>query len=76
MASKLRLILASRPFTTRMAILAHEEAIVFFGGMTKEFVYDQDTLLLIAENYGDLIMTGSLCISSQKWGSALFPPQL
>jgi len=48
---------SERPFTTRIAIIAHEAAIVFFGGMTKEFVYDQDTLLLIAENYGDLIMT-------------------
>jgi transposase len=48
---------SDRPFTTRKVIIAHEAAIAFFGGMTKEFVYDQDTLLLIAENYGDLIMT-------------------
>jgi transposase len=48
---------SERPFTTRKVIMAHEAAIAFFGGMTTEFVYDQDTLLLIAENYGDLIMT-------------------
>ena len=48
---------SERPFTTRKVIIAHEAAITFFGGMTIEFVYDQDTLMLVAENYGDLIMT-------------------
>jgi transposase len=46
-----------RPFTTQKVIIAHEEAIAFFGGITEEFVYDQDTLLLVDENKGDLVMT-------------------
>ncbi len=48
---------SERPFTTRKVIIAHEAAIAYFGGITTEFVYDQDTLMLVAENYGDLIMT-------------------
>jgi len=48
---------SDRPFTTAKAIDAHEEAIEFFGGITEYFVYDQDTLFLVDENKGDLIMT-------------------
>ena len=46
-----------RPFTTIEAIYAHEEAIEFFEGATEVFVYDQDSLFLVNENKGDLIMT-------------------
>ena len=48
---------SDRPFTTIASIQAHEAAIGFFGGMTETFVYDQDTLFLVDENKGDLIMT-------------------
>ncbi len=48
---------SERPFTTISAIDAHEQAINFFEGITEEFVYDQDTLFLVDENKGDLIMT-------------------
>jgi transposase len=48
---------SDRPFTTAIAIDAHEEAIQFFGGITEYFVYDQDSLFLVDENKGDLIMT-------------------
>jgi hypothetical protein len=48
---------SERPFTTMTAIIAHEEAIGFFEGITEYFVYDQDTLLLVDENKGDLVMT-------------------
>ena len=48
---------SERPFTTISAISAHEEAIQFFEGITEVFVYDQDTLFLVDENKGDLIMT-------------------
>jgi len=48
---------SERPFTTQKVIVAHEEAIAFFGGLTEVFVYDQDTLLLVDENKGDLVMT-------------------
>jgi len=45
------------PFTTLTAIDAHEEAFRFFQGITKEVVYDQDRLLLVDENLGDLLLT-------------------
>jgi transposase len=45
------------PFTTITVIYAHEKAIEFFGGITEVFVYDQDRLLLVDENIGDLILT-------------------
>ncbi len=46
-----------KPFTTASTINAHENAFQFFGGMPEELVYDQDKLILISENYGDLILT-------------------
>ena len=48
---------SERSFTTRQVIIAHEEAIAYFGGITEVFVYDQDSLLLVDENKGDLVMT-------------------
>jgi transposase len=45
------------PFTTIETIFAHELAFAFFEGIPEMIVYDQDTLLLISENKGDLILT-------------------
>lgn len=45
------------PFTTDLAIKAHEMAFEFIGGYPQEIVYDQDKLLLARENKGDLILT-------------------
>lgn len=47
----------ARPFTTRDLIQAHENAFEYYGGMPKEIVYDQDHLILVSENHGDLILT-------------------
>ena len=41
-----------RPFTTQDVIEAQEAALTFFGGMPKEFVYDQDKLIVVSENGG------------------------
>jgi transposase len=46
-----------KPFTTRAAIDAHEEAFKYFKGITKEVVYDQDRLFLVDENLGELMLT-------------------
>jgi len=35
----------------------HEKAFRYFNGMPKEIVYDQDRLLIVSENYGDIIYT-------------------
>jgi transposase len=46
-----------RPFTTQDVIRAHENAIKWFGGIPHEVVYDQDSLIVVSENGGDLILT-------------------
>jgi transposase len=46
-----------RPFTTHDVIRAHENAFKWYGGMPNEIVYDQDSLIVVSENSGDLILT-------------------
>ena len=46
-----------RPFTIRDVIRSHENAFQYFGGISDELVYDQDALILVSENSGDLILT-------------------
>ncbi|MCO7177213.1 DDE-type integrase/transposase/recombinase, partial [Sporolactobacillus kofuensis] len=47
-----------RPFTTKDTIRCHENAFAYFGGMPEELVYDQDHLITVSENAGDVILTG------------------
>lgn len=47
----------ARPFTTRDAIRCHEHAFQFYGGRTEEIVYDQDHLITVSENAGQLLLT-------------------
>ena len=49
----------ARPFRTQDLIRIQENAFQYFGGMTEEIVYDQDRLLAVSENAGDLILTES-----------------
>jgi hypothetical protein len=51
------LFLSEKPFTTLMTIIAHEKAFQHFGGIPEVMVYDQDTLMLVNENKGELILT-------------------
>ncbi|WP_313533415.1 IS21 family transposase [Sphingobacterium athyrii] len=46
------------PFTTSKVVEAHEKAFEFMGGIPIELVYDQDRLMFVDENLGDIIMTG------------------
>lgn len=46
-----------RPFTTNDLILAHDKAFAFIEGYPEQMVYDQDKLMLVKENLGDLILT-------------------
>lgn len=46
-----------RPFTTKDAVRCHEQAFRAFGGMTKEVMYDQDNIIAVHENAGDLLLT-------------------
>lgn len=45
------------PFTTADLIVAMNHCFAFFGGVTKEIVIDQDSILTVAENQGDIIYT-------------------
>ena len=46
-----------RPFRTSDVVRMHENAFDYFEGMPEEIVYDQDALLAVSENAGDLILT-------------------
>ncbi|KRI44198.1 transposase [Acinetobacter baumannii] len=46
-----------RPFTVKDVVEAHERAFEYFGGMPKELVYDQDILIVVNENAGDITLT-------------------
>lgn len=46
-----------RPFTTDSFIMAHVKAFEFYGGRPQEIVYDQDKILAVSENQGDIIYT-------------------
>lgn len=48
-----------RPFTTEDTIRCHEQAFQFYEGAPEEIVYDQDNLIAVSENAGDLILTAS-----------------
>jgi Transposase and inactivated derivatives len=46
-----------QPYTARDFIEAHDLAFRYFGGRTNEIVYDQDRVMTVAENAGDLVLT-------------------
>jgi hypothetical protein len=45
------------PFTAQTAVIAHEKAFEYIGGIPSEIVYDQDTVFLSNENKGDFLLT-------------------
>lgn len=46
-----------RPFNTQDLILLHQKAFDYFGGMPSEIAYDQDRIIVVSENAGDIICT-------------------
>ncbi len=44
-------------FTTADTIRCHELAFQYYDGIAEEIVYDQDNLIAVSENAGDLILT-------------------
>ncbi|WP_339063989.1 IS21 family transposase [Tepidibacillus marianensis] len=61
-----------RPFTTRDTIRSHEKAFQFFGGMPEEIVYDQDHLITVSENAGDIILTSEFQAYKQDRGFRIY----
>ena len=45
------------PFNALEFIEAHDMAFKYYGGRTEEIVYDQDRVMAVSENAGDLILT-------------------
>lgn len=60
-----------QPFTTHMAIVAHEKAFEHFQGIPQELVYDQDKLFLHDENKGDLLLTREFKVYTAQRGFSL-----
>ena len=56
--SRKKFIYFSRtPFTSDLAIYAHELAFSCYGGKPKKIIYDQDKVFIHGENLGDVILT-------------------
>lgn len=47
----------NRPFTAVDLTQALDECFAFFGGIAQEIVVDQDSIITVSENYGDIIYT-------------------
>jgi len=46
-----------KPYTAEDFVKAHGMAFKYYGGRTEEIVYDQDRVMAVSENAGDLILT-------------------
>ena len=51
------IVFRENPFNTLAVIEAHEKCFGYFQGMPQQMVYDQDKLMLVDENKGNLILT-------------------
>lgn len=60
------------PFTTRDVLRCHENAFEYYGGMTEEIVYDQDKLMTVSENGGDIIYTEEFQAYKQQRGFSVY----
>jgi transposase len=49
--------LQDKPFTAESFVSAHDIAFKYYGGRPSEIVYDQDRVLAVSENAGDLTLT-------------------
>lgn len=56
------------PFTALGFIYAHEKAFKYFGGRTETIVYDQDRVMVISENAGNVVYTKAFDEYRQKAG--------
>jgi len=54
-----------RPLTTVDLIQIHGKAFKYFGGKPEEIVYDQDSIIVVSENAGDIIYTKQFDVYQQ-----------
>lgn len=57
----------TKPFTSQSTIEAHNQAFEYFEGQPDKILYDQDRVLMVDENLGDLILTREF----QKYSSEM-----
>ena len=50
-------IMQDHKFNAQEFVAAHDMAFRYFGGRTREIVYDQDRVMSVSENAGDLVLT-------------------
>jgi len=55
-----------KPFTTNTTIEAHNHAFEYFEGQPDKILYDQDRVLMVDENLGDLILTKEFQLYSSE----------
>ena len=60
------------PFTTLEVIVHLLECFDCLGGMPVELVIDQDSLLVVAENHGDIIYTKSFSLFIEEMGLKMY----
>ena len=48
---------SDKPLTTPQLVVMLKQCFEFYGGVPKELVFDQDKLVAVSENYGDIIFT-------------------
>ena len=49
--------LQSRPFTSAALVSACYRCFTYFGGMPEKMVFDQDSIVCVSENAGDIVFT-------------------
>jgi transposase len=49
--------LQTTPFTSASTVSAHEKAFAYFEGQPRKIIYDQDRVLIVDENLGDVLLT-------------------
>jgi transposase len=56
------------PFTSTDTVLAHEKAFKYFEGQPQKIIYDQDRVLIVDENLGDVLLTREFKSYSEQMG--------
>lgn len=59
---------SDKPLTTPRLVMMLKRCFEFYGGVPKELVFDQDKLVAVSENYGDIIFTAEFERFKQAMG--------
>ena len=61
-----------KPFTASDFVIATKRSFAYFEGMPEEIVMDQDSLISVDENYGDIIFTYEYERFRQEYGFSVY----